>query len=350
MHLSCFKIHRWYSISFNLYNADEFFGVKPHEWICLRCAFTELPFLKCNQDENGHDELNCGKIPSPSNAVIDSDPGVVSRAGRKSATKVFKHKRKSPWVPTLTGPFPNVQALYYCAQSANSNSWVFFVSSYTTAIDSIAARLALATKKCTQSGNFQFDINSPFQNTLYPKTKDAFAKYKLDLTIGIHACIDHAFVNIREFKMPRQPTATKTSHEKWSHIFSVSIMIIPTRLLCQMQTNSSGAKFLSTISKLIKRKKIMSLMFTFFTKREIRHFHVVVVQWRLRNVQTSVMHVQNCCFVLSSYSFFYFLITAASLRYVVIRREQNFLSASWIAPDDSIRNVFRLIDSFFVSG
>ena len=222
MHLSCFKIHRWYSISFNLYNADEFFGVKPHEWICLRGAFTELPFLKCNQDENGHDELNCGKIPSPSNAVIDSDPGVVSRAGRKSATKVFKHKRKSPWVPTLTGPFPNVQALYYCAQSANSNSWVFFVSSYTTAIDSIAARLALATKKCTQSGNFQFDINSPFQNTLYPKTKDAFAKYKLDLTIGIHACIDHAFVNIREFKMPRQPTATKTSHEKWSHIFSVS--------------------------------------------------------------------------------------------------------------------------------
>ena len=79
------------------------------------------------------------------------------------------------------------------------------MSSYTTAIDSIAARLALATKKCTQSGNFQFDINSPFQNTLYPKTKDAFAKYKLDLTIGIHACIDHAFVNIREFKMPRQP-------------------------------------------------------------------------------------------------------------------------------------------------
>ena len=242
-----------------------------------------------------------------SQSVILWDPGAVSGAGTKSATKVFKHKRKSPWVPTLTGPFPNGRenagswlgtknALYYCTQSANSFSWVLFVSSYTTAIDSIAARLALATKKCTQSGNFQFDINSPFQNTLYPKTKDAFAKYKLDLTIGIHACIDHAFVNIREFKMPRQPTATKTSHEKWSHIFSVSIMIIPTRLLCQMQTNSSGAKFLSTISKLIKRKKIMSLMFTFFTKREIRHFHVVVVQWRLRNVQKSVMHVQNCCF------------------------------------------------------
>ena len=76
---------------------------------------------------------------------ILGDPGAVSRAGRKGATKVFKHGRKSPWVPTLTGPFPNGQAnagswlgtknaLYYCAQSANSFSWVLFVSSYTTAI------------------------------------------------------------------------------------------------------------------------------------------------------------------------------------------------------------------------
>ena len=30
--------------------------------------------------------------------------------GRKGVTKVFKHRRKSPWVPTLTGPFPNGQA------------------------------------------------------------------------------------------------------------------------------------------------------------------------------------------------------------------------------------------------
>ena len=77
--------------------------------------------------------------------TILGDPGAVSREGRKGATKVFKHGRKSPWVPTLTGPFPNVQAnagswlgtenaLYYCAQSANSFSWVPFVSSYTTAI------------------------------------------------------------------------------------------------------------------------------------------------------------------------------------------------------------------------
>ena len=28
----------------------------------------------------------------------------------------------------------------------------------------------------------------------------------------------------------------------------------------------------------------------------MRHFHVVVVQKRERNVQKSVMHVQSCCF------------------------------------------------------
>ena len=41
--------------------------------------------------------------------------------------------------------------------------------------------------------------------------------------------------------------------EKWIHIFSYSIEIIQTRLLCQMQANSSGAEFLSTISKFMKR-------------------------------------------------------------------------------------------------
>ena len=36
------------------------------------------------------------------------------------------------------------------------------------------------------------------------------------------------------------------------------------------------------------------LVFTSSTKREIRYFHVVVVQWRETNVQKNVMHVQSC--------------------------------------------------------
>ena len=35
---------------------------------------------------------------------------------------------------------------------------------------------------------------------------------------------------------------------------------------------------------------------TFYIKREIRKFHVEVMQRRQRNVQKSVMHVQSCCF------------------------------------------------------
>ena len=41
--------------------------------------------------------------------------------------------------------------------------------------------------------------------------------------------------------------------EKGIHIFPVSVVIIPTHLLCQMKANSSGAVFLSTISKFKKR-------------------------------------------------------------------------------------------------
>ena len=53
--------------------------------------------------------------------------------------------------------------------------------------------LGYAPKKCTQSGNFQFDIKSPsdFKVLSARKLKTLFQKYKLELTTGIHACIDH---------------------------------------------------------------------------------------------------------------------------------------------------------------
>ena len=45
-----------------------------------------------------------------------------------------------------------------------------------------------------------------------------------------------------------------------------------------------------------KEKGSRCLVCTSSTKRENRHFYVVVVQRRLRNVQKSVIHVQTCCF------------------------------------------------------
>ena len=44
-----------------------------------------------------------------------------------------------------------------------------------------------------------------------------------------------------------------------------------------------------------KEKESCCLVFPSSTKREISHFHVVVVQQRQRNVQKSVIHVQSCC-------------------------------------------------------
>ena len=52
-----------------------------------------------------------------------------------------------------------------------------------------------------------------------------------------------------------------------------------------------------------KKKKVLSL-FPFSVKREIRQFHVVVVQRRQGNVQKSVMHVQSCCFARLNLLFF----------------------------------------------
>ena len=58
-----------------------------------------------------------------------------------------------------------------------------------------------------------------------------------------------------------------------------------------MELNSKGLYDCSR-----KEKESCCLVFPSSTKREIRHFHVVVVQRRLRNVQKRLMHVWSCCF------------------------------------------------------
>ena len=60
-----------------------------------------------------------------------------------------------------------------------------------------------------------------------------------------------------------------------------------------------------------KEKESCCLVFPSSTKREIRHFHVVVVQRRQRNVQKSVMYVLSCCFANESYRFFAVLVAVA---------------------------------------
>ena len=63
------------------------------------------------------------------------------------------------------------------------------------------------------------------------------------------------------------------------------------------------AKFSGVESKrtvLEKENEISCVVFTYSGKqaREIRKFHVEVVQRWLKNVQKSVMHVSSCCFTI----------------------------------------------------
>ena len=99
----------------------------------------------------------------------------------------------------------------------------------------------------------------------------------------------------REFFISRRRQPQKTSLEKWICVLSISIAITPNHLLCQMQANPFWAEFLRTISSSERERKFSRRLFTSMIKREIRHFPVVVVQWRQRNVQKSVTHVQRCC-------------------------------------------------------
>ena len=97
------------------------------------------------------------------------------------------------------------------------------MSSYTTAIVSITACLAHAPKKCTQSGNFQFDIKSPsdFKILSARKLKTLFQKYKLELTTGKTLAAVTSCVNIREFL---KDITTTDDHENvgWKREFLFS--------------------------------------------------------------------------------------------------------------------------------
>ena len=81
-----------------------------------------------------------------------------------------------------------------------------------------------------------------------------------------------------------------------------------------------------------KEKESCCLVFPSSTKREISHFHVVIVQRRLRTVQKSVMYVQSCCFANKSYRLFAVLVAVA-----VAPGEKNVTGA---CPKDKLEQVF----------
>ena len=85
-------------------------------------------------------------------------------------------------------------------------------------------------------------------------------------------------------------TATRMSLKK-----SLQRLFLPTYFVnCRLTLLKLNFKGPNSSSE--REIKFLCRLFTSSIKCEIRHFHVVVVLKRERNVQKSVMHVQCCCF------------------------------------------------------
>ena len=75
----------------------------------------------------------------------------------------------------------------------------------------------------------------------------------------------------------------------------------------------SGLKPKGQYLSLEKEKETFCVVFTYSIKRarEVRKFHVAVVQRWLKNVQKSVMHVSSCCFTNINLLLFFFSVLVA---------------------------------------
>ena len=115
------------------------------------------------------------------------------------------------------------------------------------------------------------------------------------MALLVFRCV--SVIDNKEFKQKRRWWLQKCHFKKSIRAPSNFIELIPPRLIRQMRANFFGVEFLRSVYQISgKEKENWCLVFPSLTKREIRHFHVVVLQRRLRNVQKSVMQVQSCCF------------------------------------------------------
>ena len=109
---------------------------------------------------------------------------------------------------------------------------------------------------------------------------------------------------IREFNIPRRRPPRKRPlkselafFQSLSWLFQLTYFAKCKRTLLEL---NSQPPYPSSESE----RKFGHRSFTSSTKREIRYFHVVVLQWRQRNVQHRVMQVKSCCFAFSTHCLF----------------------------------------------
>ena len=132
--------------------------------------------------------------------------------------------------------------------------------------------------------------------------------------------------------------------EQWIRASSNFIALFPTRLTRQILAiflwNLNSKRLYQSSGK---DKESLCLVFTSSTKREIRHFQVVVVQRRQRNVQKSgVIHLQSCCFSnLKTYCFF------AVLAAVAVVTDKAWLAGSLRARHHKLDGIIWTKDAYF---
>ena len=100
----------------------------------------------------------------------------------------------------------------------------------------------------------------------------------------------------RLFKIPRRRRSRKRRlKSEFAFFQSLVRLFLPTYFVnCRRTLLKLNFKRPNSSSE--REIKFRRCLFTSSIKLEIRHFHVVVVQKRKRNVQKSVMHVRSCCF------------------------------------------------------
>ena len=94
--------------------------------------------------------------------------------------------------------------------------------------------------------------------------------------------------------------------------------------------------------------RFIALPFLFPSKLKIRSFHVAVVQWRQRNVQKRVMHVQSCCFAHLTYCFLTFPLPSSSwFRKVPYAGVMPSLPSLWVDHKKITRKGSKLVPRVF---
>ena len=106
-------------------------------------------------------------------------------------------------------------------------------------------------------------------------------------------------------------TAAKTSLLKWIGVFQTLCHLF--QFAENVKCRRISLEFISwePHSSVETERKIRCRLLTSSIKCEIRDFHAVVVQWRQRNVQKSVLHEQSCCFANKTHCFLDVLATVA---------------------------------------